>query len=447
MARSSDSESCCSDDDDLKSIKSAFSSRGRKTAYPCPYSECEKFFSRPSRLKAHMCVHTGEKSFHCPHEGCGQSYARNSHLKRHLANKHSTNQTPTKKFPCQECPKTFANQYGLSKHFKLHHSVGSRLKCDECGETFTKKGFLRTHKFKEHGESVDCLKCEKKFKSEFLMRSHLRKVHTEKTYKCDQCSETFDKWTLVRKHVSIVHNQKTRCEVCDKKIKCCNLKDHMKTHQDKTEFFHCPHDGCDRFYNRMKNLTAHIRSCHEAKEFPCKWDGCKSVLRSEKSLKSHVRKCHTHKKAMAPPKTGAERAVRRDRVAMAAKLSGIADGRVQDPKPLDPIDILLTVQSVASPAAISDDEDSDDQPLPKPKMDPVSPPTFKIDSKKYLKIFQEKERLLSKQDSGESAKDEVIDELPHSDDSDDDDDFKETKASPEIKTKPRCDLLKYLVKQ
>lgn len=49
--------------------------------HPCPM--CHKRFDRPSTLKKHMLVHTGEKAFQC--ETCGRRFGVHSNLNRHRA--------------------------------------------------------------------------------------------------------------------------------------------------------------------------------------------------------------------------------------------------------------------------------------------------------------------------------------------------------------------------
>jgi uncharacterized Zn-finger protein len=50
--------------------------------YPCQH--CDKRFSRPSSLSAHMTVHTGEKPHLCPLPGCGRAFSVLSNQRRHI---------------------------------------------------------------------------------------------------------------------------------------------------------------------------------------------------------------------------------------------------------------------------------------------------------------------------------------------------------------------------
>ena len=61
-----------------------FLKTGSKTVHPCPYSDCIRYFSRPSRLQTHLLSHTGEQPFKCTNTGCTKAYSRSAHLKRHL---------------------------------------------------------------------------------------------------------------------------------------------------------------------------------------------------------------------------------------------------------------------------------------------------------------------------------------------------------------------------
>ncbi|GLB45082.1 putative DNA topoisomerase IV alpha subunit [Lyophyllum shimeji] len=54
--------------------------------HACSY--CGKAFGRPSALKIHLAIHTGERAFICPEAGCHRSFSVRSNMSRHVRNVH-----------------------------------------------------------------------------------------------------------------------------------------------------------------------------------------------------------------------------------------------------------------------------------------------------------------------------------------------------------------------
>ncbi|GJE97221.1 C2H2-type zinc finger protein [Phanerochaete sordida] len=52
-----------------------------KRKYVC--ETCQKRFLRPSSLKAHTVVHTGDRPYACPFPGCTKRFTSKSNMKRH----------------------------------------------------------------------------------------------------------------------------------------------------------------------------------------------------------------------------------------------------------------------------------------------------------------------------------------------------------------------------
>lgn len=185
---SSDQESIGSDNDHV-SFVSGKSFGG--SAHACPYENCDAFFSRPSRLKVHMRIHTGERPFKCPK--CDKSYARNSHLQRHLQNSHQEcsnrrkQSTDQEKLSCSDCGSTYANKYALKKHMKKYHESQNvkEYKCQECQQSFLKRQLLQQHTIQSHPDldkPHTCQYCDKGFLYPKQLIRH-EKVHLPKSYK------------------------------------------------------------------------------------------------------------------------------------------------------------------------------------------------------------------------------------------------------------------------
>ena len=129
-------------DSEFDASKSYVSGRshGSSSIHACPYSNCDKFFTRPWRLQVHIRTHTGERPFKCDVKSCGKSFVRNAHLKRHFENSHIVTTIIPNVIPCPQCNLTFAKKDSLKKHqSKCHgnHNIErNTFACYACEKLF-----------------------------------------------------------------------------------------------------------------------------------------------------------------------------------------------------------------------------------------------------------------------------------------------------------------------
>ena len=100
-------------------------------------------------------------------------------------------QDTCKKLACEICRKTFLRPSALKVHMRIH-SGDRPFKCPHCPRTFTQSGNLTVHLRKHSGEKpFACTICLKRFAQTNSLRVHIRRHTGEKPYQCGECQKRF----------------------------------------------------------------------------------------------------------------------------------------------------------------------------------------------------------------------------------------------------------------
>ncbi|XP_047110806.1 transcription factor IIIA-like [Schistocerca piceifrons] len=299
-----------------------------KKQHTCHYPGCNKEFSRPWRLAAHLSTHTGELPYKCSFDGCDKAYTTNSHLRRHIANTHQRKELEILfRCPFPGCEAKMKSQWNINKHFKSKHEPKA-FKCTVCVESFRKHSQLKAHMYEHTGvPPIQCTICNAGFLKIGDLNRHMR-CHKQHTCSNGECRQVFETWTQLRKHVALEHPKEYVCDHCGRVFyNKTRLRSHVMVHQDPSEreVIYCPYNNCGRYYFEKKNLDHHIHACHDKKNYPCLHPGCGRQLSSQTTLRAHL-KLHNPKGPM-PTKRKRPRKKRcdvgRHKRSMAVKLSGL----------------------------------------------------------------------------------------------------------------------------
>jgi len=186
-------------------------------------------------------VHNGEMKYQCGL--CGEIFPTAHLHKHHRQSKHRAGAKSTTavrelvKFQvCEVCGKSISKPH-YQNHLAIVHGIGGKnLKCSLCPKVFATEYVLTKH-FQSHTKSYTCDICGHASATAHKLKKHFQSKHTadeDKPFKCTQCPKGFTKASVLEEHMNI-H---------------LNLRPHK-----------CPH--CTSDFNSIGNLYAHIRGTHK----------------------------------------------------------------------------------------------------------------------------------------------------------------------------------------
>ncbi|XP_012219574.1 uncharacterized protein [Linepithema humile] len=219
----------------------------------CPH--CDKMFKNSSTLKQHVRIHEDQRQYRC--DTCGVGFNRRDGLRLHMRVHEKTGSRGLKECSCQVCGEKFPNHSTLVIHRNREHKDGRQYTCHICNRSMISTRSLEWHMSHIHNESmpgitrdesglhdkrrVSCYHCNKTFKTEMILRTHIKNTHMEKDpMKCTDCDSSFTSEVRLRHHMMITHNRlegTLECPRCPKRfVNQLRLKTHMISHSEERPY-------------------------------------------------------------------------------------------------------------------------------------------------------------------------------------------------------------------
>lgn len=179
--------------------------------FKCP--KCYKGFHKKTLLKKHKknCRPRMQKDLLTRCKTCSRIFKDRQSLTKHLINYHS-------EYTCEICNQKFQSKCEIVSHIRFSHP-SCHLFC-HCGNILRSKADLAEHK-RDHRNSFVCQFCGDTLPTKIKLKMHILSLHRKiLSLSCGICLKLFKTQYILRDHVRLVHKEHlsplTSCTVCGK---------------------------------------------------------------------------------------------------------------------------------------------------------------------------------------------------------------------------------------
>ncbi|XP_063371908.1 zinc finger protein 723-like isoform X1 [Cydia amplana] len=245
---------------------------------------------------------------------CYKGFMNNTTLENHMKIAHDPSVGSNE---CHLCHSRYRFAVNLRQHVQNAHQL--MFKCRQCGEIVWGESHAVLHAGIHAGTTLKCRHCDKQFVKKTTRTTHMRMAHPVENAAggtCEVCGETFTSRRGLRSHKARTHNKQLQpsvpglfCRKCRVQFESKPALQHHKQQQDGQRC-HNDHSACEQcgaLYPTEDELIRHKHEAHGVQLFTC--DACSKSFLSKVSLSVHIDRVHLHIKPVRPnrPKPAGER--------------------------------------------------------------------------------------------------------------------------------------------
>ncbi|XP_019697306.1 zinc finger protein ZFP69-like [Harpegnathos saltator] len=182
---------------------------------------CPKMFKSTARKRAHMLIHNKENMIQCTM--CKNYLSNKISLDQHLQKVHS------QKYICNICNKEMLSKKDLYNHKNVH--MKAKHQCSLCSKCYKSKHILKEHILKHEGiRKYKCNDCGKTFAQQSHLAAHSA-THSSVRFSCSGCWKQFNRRDNMKTHTKrcqfFLHMKDILIPEIDEK--CSNTRTENKT--------------------------------------------------------------------------------------------------------------------------------------------------------------------------------------------------------------------------